>query len=383
MTTMTPARPLVTGGVDTHRDEHVAAALDGNGGLLGTASFPTTAAGYAALLAWLLSLGQLVAVGVEGTGSYGAALARHLTSQGVKVLEVSRPNRQVRRRYGKSDVVDAIAAARAVLSGEATATPKTHDGPVEALRALKSLQRSANKARTQALNQLSAVLVTAPDELRARLRELPRGELLATCAAFRIKADDDSLAAITRLTLRELAARIAFLDAQLKSTVARLRRITTELAPDLVAKRGVGPDTASTLLLTAGDNPDRLHSERAFASLVGSSPVPANSGQTQNRYRLNRGGDRQANAALWRIASCASAATNPPRTTSPNAKPRARPRAKPSAASSATSPARSTTHSPNQPSLDSRSITYLRRPVGSVRSRLALLQATRSRKTSP
>ena len=135
-----------------------------------------------------------------------------------------------------------------------------------------------------------------------RLRDLPRGELLATCAAFRIRADDDSLAAITRLTLRELAARIAFLDAQLKSSVARLRRITTEFAPDLVAKQGVGPDTASTLLLTAGDNPDRLHSERAFASLVGSSPVAAGSGQKQNRFRLNRGGDRQANATLWRIA---------------------------------------------------------------------------------
>jgi transposase len=302
MTTMTPPRPLVTGGVDTHRDEHVAAALDANGGLLGTSSFPTTVAGYAALHAWLLKHGELVTVGVEGTGSYGAGLARYLTSRGVRVREVSRPNRQVRRRYGKTDVVDAIAAGRAVLSGEATATPKTHDGPVEALRALKSLQCSANKARTQALNQLRAVLVTAPEDLRARLRDLPRGELLATCAAFRIRADDDSLPAITRLTLRELAARIAFLDAQLKTTVARLRRITTEFAPDMVAKIGVGPDTASTLLLSAGDNTDRIHHESAFASLLGSSPVPANSGQTQNRYRLNRGGDRQANAALWRIA---------------------------------------------------------------------------------
>ena len=302
MTTMTPARPHVTGGVDTHRDEHVAAALDPVGGLFGTASFPTTTSGYAALLTWLRSFGELAAVGVEGTGSYGAALARHLSANGVHVLEVSRPNRQVRRRYGKSDVVDAIAAARAVMSGEATGTPKTHDGPVEALRALKSLQRSATKARTQALNQLRAVLVTAPDELRARLRDLPRSELLATCAAFRIAADDDSLAGIIRLTLRELAARIAFLDAQLKATVIRLKRITDDLAPDLVAMRGVGPDTASTLLLTAGDNPDRLRSERAFASLTGSSPVPANSGQIQKRYRLNRGGDRQANAALWRIA---------------------------------------------------------------------------------
>ena len=302
MTTMTPARLFVTGGVDTHRDEHVAAALDGVGGLLGTASFPTTAVGYATLLAWLRTFGEISSIGVEGTGSYGAALARHLRAAGVRVLEVSRPNRQVRRRYGKSDVVDAIAAARAVLSGEATGTPKTHDGPVEALRALKAVHRSANKARTQAINQLRAVLVTAPDDLRARLRDLPRGELLKTCAAFRVAADDDSLAGIIRLTVRELAGRVAFLDAQIKSTVIRLKRITEQFAPNLVAMYGVGPDTASTLLLTAGDNPDRLRNERAFASLTGSCPVPATSGLVKKRYRLNRGGDRQANAALWRIA---------------------------------------------------------------------------------
>jgi len=236
MTTMTLARPLVTGGVDTHRYEHVAAALDPVGGLLGTASFSTTIVGYAALVAWLRSFGEIASVGVEGTGSYCTALARHLADRGVTVLEVSRPNRQVQRRYDKSDVVDAIAAARAVLSGEATGTPTTHDGPVEVLRALKSLQRSANKARTQALNQIRAVLVTAPNELRTRLRDLPRGELLATCGAFHIKADDDALAAITRLTLRELGARIEFLDAQLKSIVARLRRITTELAPRCQAR---------------------------------------------------------------------------------------------------------------------------------------------------
>ena len=302
MTTMTPPRPAVTGGVDTHRDNHVAAALDPVGGVLGTASFPTTGPGYRQLLDWLRSFGELGTVGVEGTGSYGAALARHLTREGVTVIEVSRPNRQVRRRYGKTDVVDAIAAARAVLSGEATTTPKTHDGPVEALRALKSLQRSANKARTQAINQIHAVIVTAPEQLRARLHGMTRSELLATCAAFRIRADDDSLEAITRLTLRELATRVAFLDVQLKTTVTRLRRITSALAPNLVARPGVGPDTASTLLLAAGDNPERLRNERAFASLSGSSPVPANSGQIQKRYRLNRGGDRQANAALWRIA---------------------------------------------------------------------------------
>ncbi len=218
------------------------------------------------------------------------------------MLEVSRPNRQVRRRHGKTDVVDAIAAARAVLSGEASATPKTHDGPVEALRLLKTLQRSGNKARTQAINQLRAVVLTAPPELRERLRELKTRELLATCAAFRVRTDDDSLAGTTRLVLRELAQRIAMLDGQLQDTTERLRRITSAVAPDLVAKHGVGPDTASTLLIVAGDNPHRLHSERSFAALLGSSPIPATSGKRQNRHRLNRGGDRQGNSALWRIA---------------------------------------------------------------------------------
>jgi len=150
------------------------------------------------------TFGQLDGVGVEGTGTYGVSLARHLRCEQVKVVEVMRPNRQVRRRHGKTDVVDATAAARAVLSGEANAIPKTHDGPVEALRTLKMLQRSATKARTQALNQLRALLVTAPDELRARLRELTQRELLQTCAGFRVAADDDSLAAVTRFTLREL-----------------------------------------------------------------------------------------------------------------------------------------------------------------------------------
>jgi transposase len=301
MTTMTSTAPAVTGGVDTHADMHVAAAVDQVGGVLGTASFPTTAAGYRRLLTWLRSHGELVAVGVEGTGSYGAALARHLTEQGVAVLELSRPNRQVRRRHGKTDVVDAIAAARAVLSGEATATPKTHDGPV-ALRLLKMLQRSANKARTQALNQLRAVMLTAPEELRHRLRTLKTGDLLEVCRGFRIRSNDDSLAGTTRLVLRELAQRIAVLDEQLADTTQRLRRITTAVAPDLVAKHGIGPDTASTLLVVAGDNPHRLHSERSFAALLGSSPIPATSGKRQNRHRLNRGGDRQGNAALWRIA---------------------------------------------------------------------------------
>lgn len=220
MTTIAEPRPVVTGGVDTHLDMHVAAVLTAVGGVLGTAEFPTTTAGYRRLLAWMLSFGQLDQVGVEGTGTYGVSLARHLRSQGVTVIEVMRPNRQVRRRHGKTDVVDAIAAARAVLSGEADATPKTHDGPVEALRTLKVLQRSASKARTQALNQLRALLVTAPDELRGRLRDLTRRELIKTCAGFRIGADDDSLPAVTRFGLRELAQRISYLHEQLARSAA-------------------------------------------------------------------------------------------------------------------------------------------------------------------
>lgn len=301
MTTMTATPLVVTGGVDTHRDQHVAAVIDQVGGVLGTASFPTTSSGLKQLHRWLVTFGEVSKVGIEGTGSYGSALARHLAAAGIEVVEVSRPNRQVRRRHGKTDVVDAIAAARSVLSGESTATPKTHDGPVEALRALKALQRSAHKARTQAINQLRSLVLTAPDGLREQLRDLTRDELIATCSAFRVRADDDTLPAVTRLTMRELARRIEFLDQQLTHVVTRLRRITVATAPKLVAIHGVGPDVAATLLVTAGDNPERLRNERSFAALAGTSPIPVNSGQTQGRYRLNRGGDRQANAALWRI----------------------------------------------------------------------------------
>ena len=292
---------FVTGGIDTHLDIHVASALDHLGGVLGTASFPTTSAGYRDLLGWLRQHGPIDRVGVEGTGSYGAGLAQHLQANDVTVVEVSRPSRQVRRRHGKSDVIDAIAAARAVLAGEATTVPKSHDGAVEALRTLKLLQRSARKARVVALNQLHNLVVTAPDELRSRLRDLDRKNLLATCMAFRIRAEDDSLAAIIRFSLRELAHRVTHLDDQLKRTTLRITRLTQALAPQLLEIKGVGPDVAATLLVTIGDNPERMRHEKSFASLCGTSPIQASSGK-RNRHRLNRGGDRQANAALWRVA---------------------------------------------------------------------------------
>src|SRR3954467_6195251 len=251
MTTIAPDPGSVTGGVDTHLDVHVAAAISHLGGVMGTKSFPTTAAGYRQLLRWRAAFGPIHAVGVEGTGSYGAALARHLAENDVTVVEVARPNRQVRRQHGKTDVVDAIAAARAVLSGEASATAKSHDGPVEALRLLKIVQRSASKSRTQAANQLRTIVATAPDELRSKLRGLKTPALVVTCAAFRVRADDDSLTAVTRLAMRELAQRIQLLDEQLARTNIRLRRITTAAAPQLVALKGIGPDTASTILVSA------------------------------------------------------------------------------------------------------------------------------------
>lgn len=252
--------------------------------------------GYRQLLCWLRSFGTLQKVGVEGTGSYGVGLTRALHAAGVEVIEVLRPNRQTRRRYGKTDVVDAVATARAVLSGEAAGRPKSHDGEVEALRLLKMVHRSAHKARTQALLQIRDLITTAPDELRDQLRGMRCRELLATCVAFRPVGRDD-LASITRLTLRALARRIAELDAELDT---RRRRITTAIAPALCAAHGIGPDTATGLLLAAGDNPNRLRSERSWSALLATNPIEASSGKVK-RHRLNRGGDRQGNSAVWRI----------------------------------------------------------------------------------
>jgi transposase len=299
MTTMASAASAVTGGVDTHADVHVAAACDHLGAVLGAHSFPTTVRGYRALFGWLRSFGDLTVVGVEGTGSYGTGLARYLAEHGVEVIEVHRPNRQVRRRHGKTDVVDAIAAARAVISGDATGKPKSHNGAVEALRALKIVHRSAHKSRTQALNQIRDLVTTAVDELRAELRTLRRRELLETCAAFR-PGDRDDLVSITKLALRGLARRVIELNEEITLLDARRRRITTTIAPALCAAHGIGPDTATGLLLAAGDNPDRLRNERSWSALLASNPIEASSGKVI-RHRLNRGGDRQGNSALWRI----------------------------------------------------------------------------------
>ena len=296
MTTM-PDR--ITGGVDTHLDVHVAAALDSIGGLQGVESFAANAAGYRRLLAWLRSFGTVVLVGVEGTGSYGAGLTRHLQANGVDVVEVDRPNRQERRRAGKSDPLDAIAAARAAQSGRAKSDAKTRNGSVEAIRVLRVARSSARKDRVRALNQLRSLVSTAPEELRRELRDLSISRLVTTAAALRPSQRTDVVNA-TKLALRSLARRVRDIDAEMAELDAVLRPLVAETAPDLVALYGVGPDTAGALVVAAGDNPGRLRNEATFAHLCGASPLDASSGK-QLRHRLNPGGDRQANAALWRI----------------------------------------------------------------------------------
>jgi transposase len=292
----------VIGGVDTHADTHTVAALDQVGGLLGVATFPATAAGYRDLLDWLSGHGPMGRVGVEGTGSYGAGLARHLSAAGVTVVEVDRPNRADRRARGKSDPIDAENAARAVLAGTATGTPKTRDGIVEAIRVLHITRRGAVKARTAAHKEMTGLLVTAPDALQAALKPLSSKQRVRTAASYRPGPVADPGNAV-KMALRALARRIQALDEEIAAFDADLQTLTRQAAPALVAEFGVGPDTAAQLLITAGDNPDRLRSEASFAAVCGTQPIPASSGKTI-RYRLNRGGDRQANRALHAVLLC-------------------------------------------------------------------------------
>ena len=286
-------------GVDTHKDQHVAVAIDGRGVRLDEKYVPAAVCGYEELELWSRSLGQIHAFGIEGTGSYGAGLARFLTDRSHTVVEVNRPDRSVRYRKGKSDPTDAKMAARSVLAGVADATPKSGEGEVEMIRMLKSAKNSAIMARTQAVNQMKALVVTVPAELRETLEGLTTTALITRCRSFR-PGRLDSPKAAAKYTLRSLACRHRQLNKEVQQLDAELERLTRAAAPALVNAFGIGPDTASSLLIAAGSNPDRLRSEASFASLCGVNPIPASSGKT-NRHRLNRGGDRQANAALHRI----------------------------------------------------------------------------------
>ena len=293
---------LVTVGVDTHLDSHVAVALDELGRRLDELHFPTTQAGYANLYRWTMKLGKLERVGIEGTGSFGAGLARFLRERGIEVLEVGRPKRRDQHRSGKSDPIDAELAARAVLAGTAIGQTKGGDGPVEMIRVLRAARRSAVKARAQAAKQLKALLITAPESLRAELRGLSTIKLVRRAARFRPGDQPSDVAAATKFTLRSIARRYQQLSEEIDELNEQLSRLVTQTAPALIAVPGVGTDTAASLLVAAGEDPKRLKSESAFAHLCGVAPIPASSGKVV-RYRLNRQGNRDANRALYVVAT--------------------------------------------------------------------------------
>jgi transposase len=292
---------LVTGGVDTHLDVHVAAAVDVNGGVLGVESFATTPTGHAALVVWLASFGVVDRVGVEGTGAYGAGLARHLARCGLVVIEVDRANRQARRRNGKSDQLDAIEAARGALSGRVGGLAKASTGNVEALRALLVAKRSARSMRISTVVRLRHLMFTAPDELRQRFATLSVKALVNETARQHPRPDGDPVVHATETAAVTLARRVQGFDAELELLDRQIEPLVRATAPALLDIYGCGFDTAATLLTAAGDNAARIRSEAAWAKLCGAAPIPAMSGKSNGRFRLNRGGNRQANHALWRI----------------------------------------------------------------------------------
>lgn len=299
MTIVEKTRPVV-GGVDTHADVHVAAVVDELGGVLGIEAFDTTESGYRATVGWLRSFGPVRLVGVEGTGSYGAGLARYLTRAGIELVEVDRPNRQARHRDGKSDPLDAVAAARAALSGVALGRPKSRDGKVEAIRVLSVVRRSAMSERIVTLNQLRHLCFTADPQIRRRFEGLSVAALTKTAVALKPRPGGDVVRYSTLFAIRALARRVVYLRDESAELTAMLKPLIDDYAPGLMGVYGVGYDVAAKLLIAAGDNPERLTSERAFAHMCGVAPLPASSGKTQ-RHRLNRGGNRQANNALYRI----------------------------------------------------------------------------------
>ena len=290
----------VTGGVDTHADMHVAAALDPIGGLLGVEEFPATPAGYVRLLDWLGGFGTVCLVGIEGTGSYGAGLTRHVAAAGIarrrgRPFRPSGPAPSGQVRPARCSQRRARGSVRQGGRG----APKGRDGAVEAIRALMVAKRSARSDRTQTINQARSLIITGPDDLRARFARHTPADLVAGLAALRPRPGD-VVGYATRIALRELGRRAEFLGGQLERLDELIVPLVTARAPGLLALYGIGPDTAALLLIAAGDHPGRLRSEAAWAHLCATAPIPASSGKV-TRHRLNPSGDRQANHALWRI----------------------------------------------------------------------------------
>lgn len=300
MTTLETVRSgHVVIGVDTHKHVHVAAVMDTIGGILATLTITTDTGGFKQLLDWSSGFGKVLAFGIEGTGSYGATLTSFLRRHGHKVVEAGRPDRRSRRANGKSDTLDAENAARSVLAGFATATPKTADGAAEMIRQLKIAYDSAVADRTAAMVTMKAMLVHGSDELRRETNRKTQIMLARHLAALRpraLESPDDAL----RHSLRSLARRWQQLDTEAKEMSAMIEQLITSTAPQLLEQFGIGVDTAAEILIVVGDNPERIRSEAAFAKLAGISPVPTGSGMTSGRHRINHGGHRQLNAAIYR-----------------------------------------------------------------------------------
>jgi transposase len=284
----------VVGGVDTHKDLHVASVVNEQDQVLGTQCFATTRQGYRQMLAWMRSFGQVQRIGIESTGTYGAGLLRFMQKAGIEILEVTAPDKQDRRKRGKSDDLDAQNAAHAAFAGKRTVTPKSRDGMIESLRVLKACRKTAVTARRIALQMIQNTIVCAPDSLRETLRKMTRMQLVRTLAAWRPDLTDyRTMETAYRISLKSLGRRYLELHDEIADLDAMIGAIVDELAPNLVARNSIGHASAAQLLLTAGDNPERLRSEASFAALCGVSPVPASSGKT-TRHRLNRGGDGAA-----------------------------------------------------------------------------------------
>lgn len=288
-------------GVDTHKSNHIAVAINSQGRRLGSVTIPTTRQGYGALEAWACDLGSVKAFGIEGTGSYGAGLSRDLMAKGHTVLDVMRPNRQLRYLHGKSDSLDAESAARSVLNGQATARAKTQTGSSEMIRHIKIARDSAAKAKSQAMITLKTLIINAPANLRDGLDQIKgRIALIRHIAALR-PGDITSPTASAKASMRAIARRWLALHEEIQAHDLELERLVRDRAPGLMKSHGISTMTVAEMLILVGDNPQRIRSEAALAKLCGVCPIPASSGKT-NRMRLNRGGNRQANAALYRVA---------------------------------------------------------------------------------
>lgn len=288
----------VVGGVDTHKDLHVAAVVK----FWGPSFSPQHGKVTGRCWHGMISFGALKRIGVECTGTYGSGLLRYLQNAGLEVLEVTAPDRMERRKRGKSNTIDAECAAHAAFSGIRTVTPKTRNGMIESLRVLKTCRKTAISARRVALQIIHSNIISASDELREQLRNMTRMQLIRTLGSWRPDASEyRNVTNVYRISLKSLARRYLELHDEIADLDVMIAAIVDELAPELIKRNAIGYESASQLLITAGNNPQRLRSEPGFAALCGVSPVPVSSGKT-NRYRLNQGGDRAANSALHIIA---------------------------------------------------------------------------------